>query len=70
MRMQKKGLKPHVINWVDAYRENYGEIKEKFWYDKIDHILELDSENKQSAIDKILNTKKFYDYVIEQNETG
>ena len=68
--LAKKGLKPYVLNWVDNYVAQNGTIEDNFWYDKIDRILNLDGENKQSAIDKILNTKKFYDYVIEQNEIG
>ncbi len=62
------GLEPYVINWVNSYRKNYGDISEDFWVKRIDRILELNIEHKQGAIDKILNTKKFYDYVVSQTE--
>ena len=68
--LAKKGLNPYALNWVDSHIDAYKLIDESFWYDKIDTILSSDGENKQSAVDKILNTKQFYDYVIEQKELG
>ena len=68
--LAKDSLQPYVINWVDAYRKAHGDLKEDFWYKKIDKVLEFNGENKQSAINKILNTKKFYDYVVSQTELG
>ncbi len=61
--LAKMGLSPCVINWVPGYETQFGPILDDFWYAKVDRVLNSESQDKKSAVEKILNTKKFYDFI-------
>lgn len=64
---EKASMDPYVLNWVKYTVSDEQIINEEFWSKVIQKIKNtLQRSEKKAASDKIINTKKFYDYVRNQ----